>query len=435
MSARRKPTPSYLPHSQSGRARAVWTDSAGERHQRLLPGPFDSAESRTAFARLQLELASAPLARPVEGTAGVSVNEVLLAFLDHAERHYRRDDGTQTHEVDEYKLVCRYVRPLYGHSPAAEFGPLALKAVRQKFIDVGWCRALVNQRVGRVRRVFKWAAAEELVPVAVHQALAAVQGLQRGRADVREAAPVEPVPDEVVDATLPFLNRHVRGMVAFQRLTGCRPGEVCAVRMSDIDTTGPVWLYRPRQHKTAWRGKRRTVAVGPKAQEVLRAFATGEPGDFLFSPARAVAEFHAERAAKRKTPRYPSHVSRNARVRVSAPRRRPAEVYNVNAYGHAIARACDRAFPPPVPSRQRDGESVKAWWARLTITEREAVKEWQAQHSWHPNQLRHTFASRVRRDHGLEAAQVLLGHARADVTQVYAERDEKLAISVAASVG
>jgi hypothetical protein len=60
MPPRRKPTPSYLHHSQSGRARAVWTDSAGTRHFRMLPGPFDSPESRTAFARLQLELEAAP---------------------------------------------------------------------------------------------------------------------------------------------------------------------------------------------------------------------------------------------------------------------------------------------------------------------------------------------------------------------------------------
>jgi hypothetical protein len=41
----------------------------------------------------------------------------------------------------------------------------------------------------------------------------------------------------------------------------------------------------------------------------------------------------------------------------------------------------------------------------------------------------------VRKAHGLEAAQVLLGHSRADVTQVYAERNEELAVSVAAKLG
>ena len=54
---------------------------------------------------------------------------------------------------------------------------------------------------------------------------------------------------------------------------------------------------------------------------------------------------------------------------------------------------------------------------------------------WHPNQLRHTFATEVRQAYGLEAAQVLLGHARADVTQVYAERDLALAVRVATEVG
>ena len=35
---------------------------------------------------------------------------------------------------------------------------------------------------------------------------------------------------------------------------------------------------------------------------------------------------------------------------------------------------------------------------------------------WHPNQLRHTRATEVRKQFGLEAAQVVLGHAKADVT-------------------
>ena len=82
VSARRNPTPSYLHHKQSGRARAVWTDQNGTRQQKLLPGPFDSAESRTAFARFQLELEAAPY-RPLDATAGVSVNEVLLAVYGY----------------------------------------------------------------------------------------------------------------------------------------------------------------------------------------------------------------------------------------------------------------------------------------------------------------------------------------------------------------
>ena len=49
-------------------------------------------------------------------------------------------------------------------------------------------------------------------------------------AAAREKEPVGPVDDAVVDATIPFLNRHVRGLVEFQRLTGCRPGEAGRAR-------------------------------------------------------------------------------------------------------------------------------------------------------------------------------------------------------------
>jgi integrase len=271
--------------------------------------------------------------------------------------------------------------------------------------------------------------------VAVHQALGTVQGLQKGRSQVRESKPVEPVADAVVDATLPFLNRHVCGLVEFQRLTGCRPGEACALRWCDLDTSGAVWEYRPPHHKTAWRGKVRTVAVGPKAQELLRAFQPADPTAHLFSPALAVPELHADRGTKRKTPRFPSHMIRNATKRKGEPERTPAAFYSVSSYGQAIHRACDKAFPPPAPLSRREDETEAVWWARLTEEQKQEVEAWRKAHRWHPNRLRHQFATVVRKEHGLEAVQVLLGHARADVTQVYAERNEELASRVAEQVG
>jgi hypothetical protein len=41
----------------------------------------------------------------------------------------------------------------------------------------------------------------------------------------------------------------------------------------------------------------------------------------------------------------------------------------------------------------------------------------------------------VRREHGLEAAQVILGHSKADITQVYAERDLSKGLQVARAIG
>ena len=84
LSTRRKSTPSYLPCKQSGRARSVWTAALGIRQQKLLPGSFDSPESRTAFTKLQLELVSDSLPGCQATSVAVSVNEVLLAHLHHA---------------------------------------------------------------------------------------------------------------------------------------------------------------------------------------------------------------------------------------------------------------------------------------------------------------------------------------------------------------
>lgn len=107
MSRFRNSIPSYLLHSQSGRARAVWTDLAGTRRFKLLPGAFDSKESRAAYAEFLLELDAAPHHRPAAAPDGLTVAEVLLAYLDHAERHYRTPDGEPTSEIYEVRVVIR----------------------------------------------------------------------------------------------------------------------------------------------------------------------------------------------------------------------------------------------------------------------------------------------------------------------------------------
>lgn len=339
MSRLRNSIPSYLLYSQSGRARAVWTDLVGTRKFKLLPGAYDSKESRAAYAKLLLELDAAPHRRPATAPDGFTVAEVLLAYLDHAEQHDRTPNGKPTSEIYEVRVVIRALRELYADTPVGAFGPLCVKAARQRWVNDGRSRTECNRRVAITKRIFKWAVAEELVPPAVYQAVAAIAGLQKGRTTAREMPPVGPVEDAVVDATLPFLNRHVRGLVEFQRLTDCRPGEACAVRMCDIDTSGPVWLYKPPHHKNAHRGQSRTIAVGPKVQEVLREFFTTDPSEYLSSPARAVGEILTARSDARKTPRFPSHMRRSAAKRVKHPKRRPAEKYNTQTYGLAVDRA------------------------------------------------------------------------------------------------
>ena len=412
----RQSVPSYRLHKPSGQAVVTIRTPAGDRRDVYL-GVFNSPESRAEYGRLVAEIATSaaavPAGLPTLG-GGRTVDEVLLAFWKYAERHYRRPDDTPTHELVEYRQTFRVLRDLYGHTRAADFGPLALKAVRAAMVGKGWSRKLINQRVGRVRRVFKWAASEELVPAGVPQALATVGGLQRGRGDAPETEPVTPVSWDHVAATLPYLRPSVRGMVEVQWLTGMRPGEVCTLRPTDIDTTAPVWVFRPAYSKMSHKGRSRVVAIGPKAQTVLASFTPPSPTDYYFSPRASVAQFHAERAANRRTPKYPSHIARNAAVRVGTAERRPRPCYTTASYGYAIRRAVERANAPFVEAAVELDLHVSAWA---------------------PNQLRHAHGTAVRHRYGLEAAQVVLGHERADVTQVYAEKNLALAVKVAAEIG
>jgi integrase len=54
---------------------------------------------------------------------------------------------------------------------------------------------------------------------------------------------------------------------------------------------------------------------------------------------------------------------------------------------------------------------------------------------WAPNQLRHSAASAIRKQFGLEAAQVILGHKHANTTEIYAEMNADRGREIARAIG
>jgi hypothetical protein len=71
------------------------------------------------------------------------------------------------------RFAVRPLRKLYGTTPACEFGPLALKAVREEMIQADICRNEINKRMGRFKRMFAWGVENELIPALVHHGLQA----------------------------------------------------------------------------------------------------------------------------------------------------------------------------------------------------------------------------------------------------------------------
>ena len=281
-------------------------------------------------------------------------------------------------------------------------------------IDAGLTRGVVNHHIGRAKRFFKWSAENELVPAEVYHALQTVSGLRRGRSPAPESERVKPVPDEHINTVLKHVNRHVAAMIQLQWFTGMRPGEVIMMRACDLDMTGKVWLYKPSTHKTEHHDRERLICLGPRAQKVVRPFLVEDLRAHLFSPKHAMADHRAKLRADRKTPLTPSQ---RRRRRKRKPRRRPGECYTVGSYEHAINRGCDKAFPPPEELSEPE------------------VKQWRKDHRWSPNRLRHSAATFLRKEFGIEAARVVLGHSSAAITEIYAEMDHEKAADIMAQVG
>jgi len=392
-------------------------------------GPWNTKASRAEYDRIISEwLANGRRAAPAGNDT--TVGEVVERFWTFAKTYYVHPDGTPTGEAESYKAALRPVLRLYGTTPARDFGPLALEACRLEMIKADWCRNMVNRSVGRVKYCFKWAASKELVPASVYQALVTIAGLRAGKSEARESVPVRPVSDATVLATLPHLSPTLRAMVELQQITGARPGEICSMRTADVDRTGAVWCFKPRMHKTAWLGRERVIFIGPRGQEILRPFLRLNPDAYCFSPAEAERVRREKLSAARVTPL--SCGNRPGTNRRRKPLRTVGERYDTTAFTMAIKRACEVAFSMPDELRERPGQDTSA---HAVAKRRAARKAWRAANVWHPNQLRHSAGTRIRQEYGLEGAAAVLGHAKVETTQIYAERSATAAREIAQAVG
>ena len=249
----RNAVPKYLHHKLSGQARirVAGTD--------VYLGDYGSAASKAEYRRICRLIESGIDLSLVNNTprVGLTIAEMVAAFWVHAKKHYRNEDGEPTSEIGWLADSLKLLVEMHPDMPAQDFGPTLLKALRVSWIKMGICRNSVNARTNRVRRVFKWAASEEMIPFSVYQALTTVDGLRAGRSDARETNPVGPVLDLHVACAIPFLRPTVRVMVLVQRLTGARPGEIRKMKAKEVDRSRSPWVYTPSLHKTKYRGRPR----------------------------------------------------------------------------------------------------------------------------------------------------------------------------------
>jgi len=262
-------------------------------------------------------------------------------------------------------------------------------------IGEGWSRSLVNDRVRIVQSAIEHGVSIELVRPEVLTALRSVRPLRRGEGG-SEGKRVVPAPEADINAVQEHVAPQVWALIQLQLLTGARAGELVIMRLVDIDTTGSVWLFRPQFHKRDDdAGRERTIFLGPRAQEVIAPFMKRRRIDaYLFSPREANAVRKKLNAKGQRRPGQKPNLCKTDR--------RTGDRYTTGSYRKAITRACEAA-----------GVDV-----------------------WTPHRLRHNAATTLRREAGLEAASLVLGHSSTTLTDaVYAERDMAKAVDIIAKVG
>lgn len=291
-----------------------------------------------------------------------TVQDVCAAYLRHAEIYYRGGG-----EVSTVACALRSFRELFGSRPIGELVHTDMLAVRDAMIRRDLARKTINHYMGVLtNRLMPWALDEGLIRATTKAELSQVQPLKPFRSVARETPPVRPVTDATVDATIATMMPNTADMVRVHRLTGMRPDEICSMRWQDIDQSRVPWVYRPAHHKNEWRNKPRAILIGPQAREILSRHKSTE---YPFSPVAAVYErMQAMRAAAVS----PSHQNRKDPHAVRVPR----DHWDTSGYTKSIQDACDRA----------------------------GVQRWSA------NQLRHSFATKVRRQFGIDATRAVLGH-------------------------
>jgi integrase len=409
--------PSYRLHKATGQAVVV------HKGRSYYLGKFGTPESRIAYDLVLTDILARrsstasppptpPESAPPAAGAPLLVSELVLSYWQFATGYYVKN-GRPTGELHPLRSALRLLRRHYGDLSVTTFGPLAIRELQQamicepvtrrvkvigpddivtfetKVVRVGLSRRTINKQIGRIKRVFRWAVAEQLLAPDVYAAIREAPGLKKNRSSAREKPRVRPVAVENFEEALKRVPAAVAAMARVQWFSGCRPQEIVLMRARDIDRSSPVWEYRPPVYKTDHvndnddEALERVVFLGPRAQAEIAPLLAAARGGYLFRPGRP--------------PRQRPTSAGGTEPCTRSPRKH----YTVAGYRQEVQRGCRRAGVPV----------------------------------WSPNQLRHAAATRIRKEFGLEKVQAVLGHRELGVTQVYADVDRAGARAAMARLG
>jgi integrase len=388
-SPRKKASPRYCGPHKTGQAYSVWPIGTAEAGRMRYHGKYGTPESRENYRRWLAEMGT-----DTEGLAGSGDRPLLtiaewweqwLDWTDQRGRYHKA--GEETSGLGNYRSAMSWLLPLYGSMLATDFEPYHLDIVREDMAEAGLARNTINAYVGKIKRIWRRAAAKGIVDREHYLALEAVEPYQIQEGG-RETERVLSVPEEAVQAVLEVVTPPVRAMIEICCWSGCRTQEARLMRTCDIKDEDPIippqlqgrcWVYRPPRHKTEHHGINRLILLGPQAQAIIEPWLRPtERERYLFSPYESKSHLIRKRMTKhgRRVGKSPQ--------RNTLPTDR---AYSPSCLWDAITDACEKLGIP----------------------------------HWHPHQLRHLAATRLAKAYGIEITQILLGHADIKTTLKYVD--------------
>lgn len=261
----RKPRqPAYCFHKASGQARVRING------RDIYLGTYDSPESHERYDDLIKEWR---IQNCSADRYTLTIDELSLMYLKHAQMHYRKN-GRETSEVHCVRSTLRVLVAVAGTTRAREFGPRLLKLVREKMIADGLCRRTINANVSRIRRIFRWAVAEEFVPATVLTSLEAVRRKNFRRRNHAGRRLANAKTQQLTIIPLPFFQALIHKIWLYLWITCCQGklahplGHSIDLMLSEniVGSVPPRFVYS-RGRRSRNKSTRRLLVPLPMAQE------------------------------------------------------------------------------------------------------------------------------------------------------------------------
>jgi integrase len=332
-----------------------------------------------------------------EKDTGPTVGDLVKSF--RAEMQDRRGGW------DSYtEMAASLLEEVYGYKPIGAFNGRDLQTGYRFLAKSGkYNRLTCNKSLGACKRLFRYGVMIGMVSPETFAQIEAVEGIRKNEiAELSESTKRMPVSEDVVRETLSFMPPVLQAALWTLWYSGARPSEVLTLRVKDVLRTGEIWTATLSEHKTASAGRSRVLHFGKQAQVWMGPYLLQPPDSIIFSPKQAVKERAAACKVHRREKQKPN-------------KKKTARTLNDYYGSRELGRAVERAIEACNEKRKEEG--------------REPIPHWT------PYMMRHSAASRVREQFGLDGAQALLGHSSVGITEVYAHLDNKKAAEIALALG